>query len=59
MKILYGIMISLLLYISCYAQKDLLPAYPHEISYRGDIAYFNGSPFTGLLVQEKTNKQNW
>jgi len=40
----------------CYAQQELLPAYPKEINYKGDIAYFNGSPFTGLLVDEKSNK---
>lgn len=57
MKKLFVLVITFLCIVSCYAQTDLLPAYPNEISYRGDIAYYNGSPFTGLLVQEKTNKQ--
>jgi len=57
MKTIFIIIISILFVSTCFAQKDLLPAYPREISYRGDIAYFNGSPFTGILVEEKTNKK--
>jgi len=57
MKPFILIIISVLFITPCFAQQDLLPAYPKEITYRGDIAYFNGSPFTGLLVEEKTNKR--
>jgi len=57
MKTIFIIIISIFFISTCYAQKDLLPAYPREISYSGDIAYFNGSPFTGILVEEKTNKK--
>ena len=47
---------AFILFISpCYSQQDL--AFSKEISYRGDVAYFNGSPFTGILVEEKTNKE--
>src|SRR3989304_3359992 len=57
MKTLITIFIVIVFIFSCFAQQDLLPAFTNEISYRGDIAYFNGSPFTGLLVDEKTNKK--
>jgi len=57
MKPFIIIIISVLFISPCFAQQDLLPAYPREITYRGDIAYFNGSPFTGLLIEEKTNKR--
>ncbi|MCK9436270.1 MAG: toxin-antitoxin system YwqK family antitoxin [Synergistaceae bacterium] len=57
MKTLLSVIIALVYFAHCYSQQDLLPAYPREITYRGDIAYFNGSRFTGLLVDEKTNKQ--
>ena len=36
MKILITIFISILFISSCFAQKDLLPAYPREINYRTD-----------------------
>ena len=57
MKTLITIFISLIFISTCFAQQDLLPAFPREISYEGDVAYFNGSPFTGLLVDEKTKKR--
>ena len=58
MKTLSALMFFSFMFIfPCFCQQDLLPAYPREISYSGDIAYYNGSPFTGLLVDEKTNKQ--
>jgi len=58
MKPFITLIISVLFITPCFAQqKDLLPAYPREITYSGDIAYFNGSPFTGVLVDEKTNKR--
>jgi len=57
MKTFLTIIISFIFIAPCFCQQDLLPAYPKEIAYRGDIAYLNGSPFTGLLVDEKTNKQ--
>jgi len=57
MKTLIAILVSVVFISTCFARQDLLPAYPKEITYRGGIAYFNGSPFTGLLVDEKTNKK--
>jgi len=57
MKTLLTTIIFLVFIAPCFSQQDLLPAYPKEITYRGDIAYLNGSPFTGLLVDKKTNKQ--
>jgi len=57
MKILITIIISILFVSTSFAQQDLLPAFPKEISYKDNVAYFNGSPFTGLLVEEKTNKK--
>ena len=57
MKTTITIIISVLFVSTCFAQEDLLPAFPREISYEGDVAYFNGSPFTGLLVDEKTHKR--
>jgi antitoxin component YwqK of YwqJK toxin-antitoxin module len=59
MKPLITIFISILFISTCFAQQDLLPAYPREISYKGDIAYYNGSPFTGILVDEKNPKIKW
>jgi len=57
MKTVLTIIISILFVSTCCAQQDLLPAFPNEISYEGDVAYFNGSPFNGLLVDEKTKKR--
>ncbi|RIK75883.1 hypothetical protein DCC62_12450 [candidate division KSB1 bacterium] len=57
MKPFMTLIISVLFISPCFAQQDLLPAYPREITYTAGIAYFNGSPFTGLLVDEKTNKK--
>jgi hypothetical protein len=56
MNKLYVIIITVLLYISSFAQKDLLPAINSEISgtgENGNIAYFKGDnrPFTGILVE--------
>jgi len=57
MKKIITIFVSLLFITPCFSQQDLLPAYPNEISYNGDVAYFNGAAFTGILVDAKTNKQ--
>lgn len=57
MKTYTTIIISILFISTSFAQQELLPAYPSEITYIGGIAYFNGSPFTGLLVDQKTNKK--
>lgn len=56
MKTFLSIIIAFLYVVPCYAQQELLPAFPKEISYKGDLAYFNGAPFTGLLVNENTYK---
>ncbi len=56
MKTLLTIIVALVFIVPSLAQEELLPAYPKEISYRSGIAFFNGSPFTGLLVDEKLNK---
>lgn len=53
-----ALLTSLLLTLSTQCQGDLLPAYTREIQYQGGpdgIALFNGRPFTGLLVDEKTS----
>jgi antitoxin component YwqK of YwqJK toxin-antitoxin module len=55
MKKLLILIIGCLLSSIIYSQQDLLPAFPDEITYQGDRAYFNGSPFTGLLIDKKTN----
>ena len=57
MKSLFTIIISILFFTPCFSQQDLLPVYPREITYSGEFAYYNGTPFTGLLVEEKTNKK--
>ena len=57
MKILIIIFFTIIFINPCFAQQDLLPAFTNEISYSGDIVYFDGLPFTGLLVDEKTNKK--
>jgi len=43
--------------IVMYAQNDLLPAFPHEITYKGGRAYFDGQLFSGLLVEKNTNRE--
>lgn len=48
-------MLFCLLSINIYSQQDLMPAFPDEITYQGDRAYFNGSPFTGILVDKNSN----
>ena len=55
MKSFLVIIISFTIITPFLSQQDLLVSYPKEISYRGDAAYFNGYPFTGLLVDEKSN----
>ncbi|MDP3359642.1 MAG: FISUMP domain-containing protein [Lutibacter sp.] len=57
MKTLIIFFVSILFVTPCFSQKDLLPVYPNEINYQNNRAYFNGSPFTGLLVEKKTNKK--
>ncbi len=54
MKAINLIIGSFLLISTCFAQQDLLPAFPREISYQGERAFLNGSPFTGILVSENT-----
>lgn len=51
------IFIFILAIPSCLAQQNLPLAYPSEVLYKGDLAYFNGSPFTGILLDKKTNKK--
>ncbi|MDP3359643.1 MAG: hypothetical protein Q8S41_09880 [Lutibacter sp.] len=57
MKTLVILLFSIFFLTPCFSQKDLLPVYPNEITYQNNRAYFNGSPFTGLLVVKKTNKK--
>jgi len=62
MKTLSTIFISVIFISTCFAQKELLPAFPREIigeGENGNVAYFKGDnkPFTGILVDEKTNKK--
>jgi uncharacterized protein len=57
MKTFLTIITTLVFIAFSYAQQDLFPAFPNEIIYKGEIAYHNGYPFTGILVNEKTNKQ--
>ncbi|MDP3359644.1 MAG: hypothetical protein Q8S41_09885 [Lutibacter sp.] len=57
MKIIAIFFVTILFVVPCFSQQALLPIFSREISYHGDRAYFNGSPFTGLLVEEKTNKK--
>ena len=63
------VFISVLSISPCFSQHDLFPAYPKEITCLDGItnyneancpngkAYLNGSPFTGPLIEDKTNKQ--
>ncbi len=37
--------------------QDLLPAFKNEIEYKGERAFFNGSPFTGVLISETSYKK--
>ena len=55
MKSVFIFVILVFFMMPCFSQQDLLPVYPREINYNGDFAYYNGSLFTGLLVDEKTN----
>jgi antitoxin component YwqK of YwqJK toxin-antitoxin module len=56
MKPYLTIIITFVFFAIGHAQQELLPAYPKEINYKGDMAFFNGAPFTGLLVEEESNK---
>ncbi len=56
MKIFLTIVISLVFVFPCFPQQNLNLAFPNEITYRDSIAYFHNSPFTGILVDKKTNK---
>ncbi len=56
MKIFLTIVISLVFVFPCFPQQSLNLAFPNEITYRSDVAYFHNSPFTGILVDKKTNK---
>jgi len=55
MKTLFTFIVTILIAIPCFSQQNLLPAFTNEISYRGGKAYFNGIPFTGVLIDEKTS----
>ena len=57
MKTLITFFISILFISTCYAQKDLFPADSSEISFKGENAYLNNSPFNGILIDKKTNKK--
>ncbi len=57
MKTLIVFIISFAFFSPCFSQQNLRLAFPDEITYRGDMAYFHDSPFTGLLVDKKTNRQ--
>ncbi len=70
MKKYFTIIILVIIFISpCFSQEDLDIAYPNEITCRDGItnyneatcqfgiAYFKDKPFTGLLVDGKTNKR--
>lgn len=53
MRNLLTVLITVLYITPCFSQQDKLPAFVHEISYKGDVAYFQGSRFNGILVNEK------
>ena len=55
MKTTFLVIVLFLYILPCFSQQNLLPAFPNEISYQGERAYFNGALFTGVLVGEKTN----
>ena len=57
MKIIFTIFFSILLAIPCFSQQDLLPAFSNEIRYQDERAYYNGSPFTGLLLVDENSKK--
>lgn len=48
---------AMLILSSCYAQGDRHPAYLRELQFKENIAYLNGYPFTGLIVDETTYEQ--
>ncbi len=52
-----ALFISIIFISTCFSQKNLLPAFPKDINYQGDIACFYGSLRTELLVDEMTNKR--
>jgi antitoxin component YwqK of YwqJK toxin-antitoxin module len=47
----------LLLPMGSHAQEDLLPAYTNEIRYANGLAYFGGTPFTGILVDTESKER--
>jgi len=57
MKTFITLIISIVYASSCFAQ-DLFPAFDNEVTYSSDgqTAYYNGSPFTGIVVDSKTKK---
>ena len=57
MKSLITIFISILLVLPCSSQQVLLLAFSNELSSSGGIVYFKGTPFTGKLIEEKTNRE--
>ncbi|MDP3444637.1 MAG: hypothetical protein Q8T08_17400, partial [Ignavibacteria bacterium] len=56
MKALLALVVSLYFFATCYAQQNEHPAYFHELTFRGEVAYLNNVPFTGLLIEVNTNK---
>lgn len=50
-------LISTLLISPCFSQQVLPLAFPAEITFRRDVAYFQGTPFTGKLIDNKTKKE--
>ena len=57
MKKYISIIIFVIIYSSCFSQQNFPIAFRREISYQGERAFFNGSPFTGLLVDKNTNNK--
>ncbi len=55
MKTVYLIIGSIFFISSCFSQQHSKLAFPREITYRGERAYYNDTPFTGLLISENTN----
>lgn len=57
MKLLLAILFLVLCISPIISQQDLQLVYNKEINYHGEIAYYAGSLFSGILVDEKTNKE--
>ena len=57
MKTIISILISIIVALPCFPQQVLPLAFPDEITFSGEIAYLQGSPFTGKLIDNKTKKE--